>query len=85
MVQREISAQAQGQLRGIAGLSTSLVTSMLSMKVSGPIGPVRVQPEGPVRGFVKGGAKLPVDVIKTGVTMPLKVLDLFKTNPPEQP
>ena len=58
---------------------------MLSMKVSGPIGQVRVQPEGPVRGVVKGGEKLPVDVIKTGVSMPLKVLDLFKTNPPEQP
>jgi hypothetical protein len=85
LVQRQISAQAQGQLRGIAGLSTSLVTSMLSLKVSGPIGQVRVQPESPVRGVIKGGAKLPLDVIKAGVTMPLKLLDLFKTNPPEQP
>ncbi len=85
LVRREISAQATGQARGIAGLATSPVTSMLNMKVSGPIGQVRVQPEGPVRGVVKGAAKLPVDVIKTGITMPLKVLDLFKGNPPEQP
>ena len=88
LVQREISAQAKGQLRGVAGLATSPVTSMLNMKVSGPIGQVRVQPEGPVRavgGVVKGAAKLPLDVIKTGITMPLKVLDWFKGDPPEQP
>ncbi|MEO8351975.1 MAG: hypothetical protein ABI680_09600 [Chthoniobacteraceae bacterium] len=61
LVQREISAQARGQLRGVAGLATSPVTSMLNMQVSGPIGQVRVQPEGPVRaadGVVKGAAKL---------------------------
>jgi hypothetical protein len=85
LIQREISGQAQGQMRGIARLPTSLVTSMLNMKVSGPIGQVRVQPVGPVRGVAKGAAKLPVDAIKTGVTMPLKVLDLFKGNPPKQP
>ncbi len=85
LIQREISGQARGKLRGILRLPASPVTSMLDMKVSGPIGQVRVQPEGPVRGVVKGAAKLPVDVIKTGVTMPLKVLDLFKSKPPAQP
>jgi hypothetical protein len=36
-------------------------------------------------GVVKGAAKMTGDVIKTGVIMPLKVLDWFKGDPPEQP
>ena len=84
LVQRNVSARAHGNLGGVAGLATFAVARTIQMEVSGPLDHVRVQPVGPLRtlgGGVSHAAKTTGDVLRTGVTMPFKVFDLFKDDP----
>jgi hypothetical protein len=81
LVRREVSAQAWGNLRGVAGLATLVLSRTLEMKVSGPLDQIRVQPAGPVKmaeGTVTGAAKAAGGALESGVKMPLKVFDRLK-------
>jgi hypothetical protein len=78
LVRGQVDGRARGNLRGVAGIATSVLTKALEMKVSGPLDHIRLQPTGPVDILEKGAsgvAELPVKVLKEGITMPGKLFE----------
>jgi hypothetical protein len=87
LVERQVSARAWGNLRGVAGLATLAVSRTLEMKVSGPLDEIRVQSVGPagvIGGTVSGATKVTGGVLKTGVTLPVKLFDWLKPDTPKK-
>jgi hypothetical protein len=81
LIQRNVSGRAKGNLRGVVGVVTRPLSGTLEMKVSGPLDRVRVQPIGPVGGVgegISGAAKATGNVLREGVTAPVKLFDWFK-------
>ena len=93
--QRKVDALAHGNLRGIVGVATSLLSRTLEMEVSGPLDNVRVRPVrvgGMAEGAVTGAARIVPrtvkeagDLLKDGVALPGRMFNLFRPEPPAAP
>jgi hypothetical protein len=88
LVQRKVDAHATGNLRGVVGVVTSPLSQTLEMEVSGPLDQIRVRSVGPVAivgSGISDAAKATGNVLKEGVTLPLKALDWLKggSEPPK--
>jgi hypothetical protein len=84
LVRGQVDGRARGNLRGVAGVATSVFSKALEMKVSGPLDHIRVQPIGPVDILGKaavGVAELPGKVLKEGVAVPAKIFDWLGGKP----
>ena len=91
LVDRTVSAKAQGRLRGVTGVITRPISRLLEMEVSGPLDDIRVRPAGDglvgnvvegtvdvARGTIKGATKVTGSVVKEGVKLPFRALNLFR-------
>jgi hypothetical protein len=92
LVNRTVSAKAQARLRGVTGVITSPISQLLEMEVTGPLDDIRVRPAGPgglaggvvtgtvgvATGTVKEATKVTGSVVKEGVKLPFRALNLFK-------
>lgn len=92
LVGHTVSAKAQGRLRGVGGVITSPISRLLEMEVTGPLDDIRVRPAGPgglagqvvegtvdvARGTVKEATKVTGSVVKEGVKIPFRALNLFR-------
>jgi hypothetical protein len=91
LVHHTISGKAQGRLRGVSGVVTAPISRMMEMEVSGPLDDIRVRPAGDglvgnvvegtvdvARGTVKGATKVTGSVVKEGVKLPFRALNLFR-------
>ena len=92
LVDRTVSARAQGRLRGVTGVITSPISRLLEMEVTGPLDDIRVRPAGPgglaggvvkgtvgvATGTVKEATKVTGSVVKEGVKIPFRALNLFR-------
>lgn len=91
LVNRTVSATAQGRLRGVSGVVTAPISRLMEMEVSGPLDDIRVRPAGDglvgnvvegtvdvARGTIKGATKVTGSVVKEGVKLPFRALNLFR-------
>lgn len=91
LVGRTVSATAQGRLRGVGGVVTAPISRLMEMEVSGPLDDIRVKPAGDglvgnvvegtvdvARGTIKGATKVTGSVVKEGVKLPFRALNLFR-------
>jgi hypothetical protein len=91
LVGRTVSATAQGRLRGVGGVVTAPISRLMEMEVSGPLDDIRVRPAGDglvgnvvegtvdvARGTIKGATKVTGSVVKEGVKIPFRALNLFR-------
>ncbi len=88
--QRKVAAKARANFRGVVGVATSLLSRTLEMQVSGPLDNVRVRPigfEGVVEGTanlvpntVKQASRVTGDIVRDGVALPVRALDLFRSD-----
>ncbi|WP_170156839.1 AsmA-like C-terminal region-containing protein [Roseimicrobium gellanilyticum] len=91
LVRRTVAATAQGRLRGVGGVVTAPISRLMEMEVSGPLDDIRVRPAGDglvgnvvdgtvdvARGTIKGATKVTGSVVKEGVKIPFRALNLFR-------
>lgn len=91
LVNHTISGKAQGRLRGVGGVVTAPISRLMEMEVSGPLDDIRVKPAGDglvgnvvegtvdvARGTIKGATKVTGSVVKEGVKLPFRALNLFR-------
>lgn len=88
LVQRQVNGQARANLRNLAGIATAPLSHLLmQMSISGPFEDIQVAPSGPIAGAKKlvtgttsaatGGVKLGSEVLRQGLTLPLKALEVL--------